>query len=58
MFDEMVKNLDEVFARLQGAGLKLKATKCQLFVQRVEFLGHLISEDEKRTDPKKTECVL
>ena len=30
-FDEMVKKLDEVFARLQGAGLKLKARKCQLF---------------------------
>ena len=56
-FDEMVKNLDEVFARLQGAGLKLKARKCQLFAQRVDFLGHVISEDGIRTDPKKTECV-
>ena len=56
-FDEMVKNLDEVFARLQGAGLKLKARKCQLFSKRVEFLGHVISEDGIRTDPKKTECV-
>ena len=30
-FDEMVTNLDEVFLRLQQAGLKLKARKCHLF---------------------------
>ena len=56
-FEDMVKNLDAVFARLQGAGLKLKARKCQLFSKRVEFLGHIISEDGISTDPKKTECV-
>ena len=55
-FDEMLKNLDDVFARLQGAGLKLKARKCQLFAKRVEFLRHVISEEGVSTDPKKTEC--
>ncbi|MCG7874760.1 MAG: ribonuclease H family protein, partial [Candidatus Thiodiazotropha endolucinida] len=56
-FEDMVKNLDEVFARLQEAGLKLKARKCQLFARKVNFLGHVISEDGICTDPKKTECV-
>ena len=56
-FEEMLKNVDDVFARLQGAGLKLKARKCQLFAKRVEFLGHVISEEDVRSDPKKTECV-
>ena len=56
-FEEMVKNLDEVFSRLQQAGLKLKARKCHLFAQRVEFLGHIISEEGVSTDPKKTECI-
>ena len=56
-FEDMVNNLDEVFARLQGAGLKLKARKCQLFSKRVEFWGYIISEEGISTDPKKTECV-
>ena len=56
-FEDMVKNLDEVLDRLQEAGLKLKARKCQLFAKRVNFLGHVISEDGISTDPKKTECV-
>ena len=56
-FEDMVKNLDEVLDRLQEAGLKLKARKCQLFAKRVDFLGHVISEDGISTDPKKTECV-
>ena len=56
-FEDMVKNLDEVFSRLQQAGLKLKARKCHLFAQRVEFLGHIISEEGVSTDPKKTECI-
>ena len=56
-FEEMVKNLDEVFSRLQQAGLKLKARKCHLFAQRVEFLGHIVSEEGVSTDPKKTECI-
>ena len=46
-----------MFSRLQQAGLKLKARKCHLFAQRVEFLGHIISEEGVSTDPKKTECI-
>ena len=30
-FGEMISNLDGVLNRLQGAGLKLKSGKCQLF---------------------------
>ena len=37
-FEDMVKNLGEVFERLQEAGLKLKARKYQLFAKKVEFL--------------------
>ena len=56
-FEEMLKNLDDVFARLQEAGLKFKARKCQLLAKRMEFLGHIVSEKGITTDPKKTECI-
>ena len=56
-FEEMVQHLDEVFSRLQQSGLKLKARKCHLFAKKVEFLGHIITEEGISTDPKKTECI-
>ena len=56
-FEEMIKNLDMVLGKLQEAGLKLKPRKCQLFCEEVEFLGHIISQDGVRTDPKKTKVV-
>ena len=43
------------FVRLHGAGLKMKARKCELFAKRVEFLGHVVSEEGVSTEPKKIE---
>ena len=56
-FEEMLQNLDSVFQKLSEAGLKLKPRKCHLFKQKVEFLGHIVSEKGVATDPKKTECI-
>ena len=54
-FSEMIKNLD--LERLTHAGLKLKPQKFQLFKKEVEFLGHVINEQEVYTDPRKIECI-
>ena len=56
-FEEVTKNLDQVLHKLYQAGLKLKSRKCQLFSREVEFLGHVISREGIKTDPKKTEAV-
>ena len=56
-FDDMIINLDKVFNRIESAGLKVKARKCQLFKREVEFLGHIVNSAGVSTDPKKTECV-
>ena len=56
-FDEMLQNLETVFNRLSSAGLKLKAKKCHIFAEQVEFLGHIISTEGIATDPKKVEIV-
>lgn len=56
-FEDMIKNLDQVFERLHEAGLKLKPRKCQLFCREVEFLGHIITRDGVKTDPKKIQVV-
>jgi hypothetical protein len=56
-FEDMISNLEKVFARLSRAGLKLKAKKCQLFAKRVHFLGHVISKEGVATDPAKISAI-
>ena len=52
-FDEELHRLDEVFAPLRGAKLKLKPSKCSLFQRSVEFLGHVVSEAGTAMQDKK-----
>ena len=56
-FEDMINNLDKVLNQLKSAGLKLKPRKCQLFAKEVEFLGHMITSEGIKTDPKKTKAV-
>ena len=55
--EEHLKRLSGVFQKLKEAGLKLKPRKCQLFRKSISYLGHVISEEGVRTDPKKIEAV-
>ncbi|CAH1257446.1 GIN1 [Branchiostoma lanceolatum] len=50
-------NLEAVFKRYREANLKLNPEKCKFLVSEVEFLGHIISGDGVRTDPKKVSAV-
>ena len=56
-FQAHLANLRAVFDRLREAGLKLKPRKCHLCLQKVKFLGHIVSADGVQTDPQKTERV-
>ena len=56
-FEEMIKNLSQVFDRLAEAGLKLKAKKCNLFASEVEYLGHVITEAGVATSKDKTQAI-
>ncbi len=54
---ETACRLEEVFLRLQSAGLKLKPSKCSLFKTSVNYLGHVVSADGIHTDPEKIKAV-
>ena len=58
MPDEHIKQLRSIFEKLDQAGLHLKPSKCNFFKKRVEYLGHIISENGIKTNPKKIEAIV
>ena len=52
-----INRLDAVLTRIKEAGLKISPRKCQIFRDKVEFLGHIVSGDGVATDPKKISAV-
>jgi hypothetical protein len=49
--------LEEVFKAYQKAGLMLQPSKCQLFQDQVEYLGHLVAEEGIRPIPAYVQLV-
>ena len=56
-FEETLNHLTTVFDRFREADLKLKAKKCRLFRQQVQFLGHVVSSEGVSCDPEKIKAV-
>ena len=52
-FGTTLARLERVLDRLAEAGLKLKAKKCQLFQEEIQFLGHIVSAAGIGADPAK-----
>ena len=55
--EQHIDRLEEVLARLQQAGLKLKPRKCELLKSSVKYLGHVVSADGVATDPDKISAI-
>ena len=56
-FDEHLLRLEAVFSQLNKHGLKLKASKCEVFKNSVKYLGHVVSKNGVHTDPDKIEAL-
>ena len=48
--EEHLHRLKAVISKLRAAGVKLKPTKCDLFKQQINYLGHVVSKEEVSTD--------
>ena len=55
--EEHLQHLEEIFERLQKAGLKLKLQKCSFFKKHIQYLGHLISDEGIQPLPEKLESI-
>ena len=56
-FEEMIKNLRIVFERFNDANLKLNPKKCELFKQKVKFLGVYLTPNGVEVDKEKTDAI-
>ena len=56
-FEEHLFHLEQVFTRLEKAGLKLSPEKCFFFEEELPFLGHVVSREGIHTDPEKLKVI-
>eukprot|EP00956_Cyclotella_meneghiniana_P029946 scaffold74227_cov38-Cyclotella_meneghiniana.AAC.1 len=57
-YEDHLGKLRQVLQRVQKAGLKVKAPKCQFCAVETEYLGYVLSTDGIRPQPKKIEAIL
>ena len=57
-FESHLKDVETVLDRLIDANLQLKPSKCHFFQRELVYLGHLVSADGIRPDPKKIQAIL
>ena len=54
---EHLEHLQAVIERLVKAGLKLKPAKCHFVRKELEYLGHVITRDGLKTNPRLVQAV-
>lgn len=54
---EHIKLLDHVFGLLSKNKLFLKDSKCHLFLEKVNFLGHIVSSDGTAVEQGKVDAM-
>ena len=56
-WEEHIEHIEEVFQKLHEAGLKLGRDKCDFAKEEIEFLGHVITQEGIKADPKKIQVA-
>ncbi len=56
-FDLQLQRLEDIFKRLEKAGLKLKRSKCTFLTDHIKYLGHIVTPGGLKPDPEKVEAI-
>ena len=56
--EEHVNHLSLVLSQLRKYTLYVKIEKCEFAKQEIKFLGHLVSKNQVRMDPKKVQVIV
>ena len=51
------RRLKQVLDRARQRNLKLNKSKCQLKLDEISYIGHILSRDGLKPDPKKTKAI-
>ena len=57
-FEGMVRNLKLIFQRIRESKMLLKPDKCELFREKLKFLGVVLSEKGVSTCPEKVDSIV
>lgn len=57
-WEEHMVVLDEVFTRLRAAGLKASPAKCELGMEQLLYLGHIVTREGVLPDPQNVQAIL
>ena len=57
-WEEHLTILDEVFTRLRAAGLKASPSKCELGMEQLLYLGHIVTREGILPDPQNVQAIL
>ena len=57
-FSTHITHLKELFQRLRNTGLKLKPAKCHFAVEKVQFLGHILTKDGIAPNTSKVDAIM
>lgn len=56
-FEEHLARLRQIFDRIRQYGLKLSPKKCSFLMNKVKYIGHIVSEEGVQADPDKVDKV-
>ena len=56
-FNLHLTQLESVFIKIDKANMTLKLSKCEFVKSQVEFLGHLLSREGLKMDPRKIDSI-
>jgi hypothetical protein len=57
-FEKHLVALEAILQRARERNLKFRGMKCELFLEKLEFLGHEVSAEGVHTSKKKVETIL
>jgi hypothetical protein len=56
-FDEHLYHFTETFTRMRQYNIHLKPSKCFVFQEEIDFLGHVVTAEGIKPDPKKITAI-